>query len=133
MVSRANEFIGKLKQARVKSSEAKAKAEAKAQATAKARARELARKPVEPVFASLEEALVAAQACTKCLPTRLGSKGCRACMGEFFEHIRQKGKPKETLEAAKACTKCLPTRRGGGDEARRRRRGDEGENDATEQ
>ena len=45
----------------------------------------------EPVFATLEEALAAAFKCTKCLVTKALTKGCRQCMGEWFEEIRQKG------------------------------------------
>ena len=101
MVTRTNYFIEQLKQAGKKGLErenkAKAKAEAKAQAKAQAKAKAEARvrKQVEPVFASLEEALEAAKQCKKCLPTKFGTKGCRACMGEHFEQIRLKGKPEQ--------------------------------------
>ena len=44
----------------------------------------------EPVHESLEKALEAAIACSKCLPTKAGTKGCRACMGDNFEAIRQR-------------------------------------------
>ena len=93
---RTNEFIDKLQKAgksdleRAAMASAKAEAKAKAKAKAKREADDRARLQIEPVFASLEEALEAAQACKKCLPTKYGTKGCRACMGEFFEQIRQK-------------------------------------------
>ena len=81
---RANEFIAKIKDAKlgpvkkgpVKKTEAKA--ESKVYATH------------ELVHASFEEAKFAAIACTKCSPTMAGTKGCRACVGEHFEAIRQR-------------------------------------------
>ena len=42
-----------------------------------------------PKHATLEDALDAAVKCKKCLPTKLGTKGCSSCMGEWFEEIRQ--------------------------------------------
>ena len=78
---RANDFIERLKGARPKP-KAKAKAEAKAQ---------VEKLQIEPVFGSFDEAQEAAFKCTKCLPTKSGTKGCRACMGEHFEDIRQRG------------------------------------------
>ena len=66
----------------------KAEAKAKAKARAEARAAEVLDKKVEPTWATLEEALEAGQACKKCLPTTKATKGCRACMGEWFEMIR---------------------------------------------
>ena len=96
VIARTNEFIDKLKKAstleRERAAQAKAKAEARgtAKAKAKADAEARARVQIEPVFASLEEALEAAKACKKCLPTKFGTKGCRACMGEHFEQIRLK-------------------------------------------
>jgi len=48
-----------------------------------------------PVHATLEEAMIAAIVCKKCVPAQRGTKGCRACMGEFFEAIR-KGKARGT-------------------------------------
>ena len=45
----------------------------------------------EPKHKSLKDAQKAAKQCKKCVTTSNGSKGCRACMGEFFEQIRQKG------------------------------------------
>ena len=100
MTSRANEFISKIKKAgqedleRQAKAKAKAKSKAKAKAKAQAEADERARVQVEPVFETLEEALEAAKLCKKCLPTKFGTKGCRACMGEFFEQIRLKAKSK---------------------------------------
>ena len=74
----------------------KAKAEGKAEAKKRAQS-EATKTPkqIEPVFANLEEALEAAHSCNKCLPTKAGTKGCRACMGEFFEQIRQRGQCEE--------------------------------------
>jgi len=86
---RANDFIERLKGARGPASgEAKAKAKAKAKATA-----QVERVQIEPTFGALDEALEAAWACTKCLPTKNMTNGCRACMGEWFEEIRQRGAP----------------------------------------
>ncbi len=47
-------------------------------------------RPLEPVFESFEQALAAGLLCTKCVATQAGTKGCRACMGEWFESLRQK-------------------------------------------
>ena len=41
-----------------------------------------------PPPASLDEALVRAQDCSKCHATRVGTKGCRSCMGKFFDEIK---------------------------------------------
>ena len=76
---RGQEFIDKVKLAKPKATKPKAKSVAKVY------------KNPEPTFATLEEALTAAHKCTKCLPTKALTKGCRQCMGEWFEHIRQKG------------------------------------------
>ena len=40
--------------------------------------------------ATLEDALDAAQQCSKCRPTKLGTKGCQECMGAWFSELRQK-------------------------------------------
>ena len=61
-------------------------AEAQAEGQGQGCAEEAARAKPE----SLEAALVAGPACKKCLPTQMGTKGCRACMGVWFEHIRQR-------------------------------------------
>ena len=53
---------------------------------------------VPPVFDCLEDALAAAQKCTKCLPTKQALKGCSFCMGMWFEEIRQKQYKKATLK-----------------------------------
>ena len=93
-VTRANQFIEKLTEARKEKGENEARAEAKAKAKAarkargKASAARAAKECPEPEFATLEEALEAGQKCTKCLPTRKGTKGCRGCMGKWFEEIR---------------------------------------------
>ena len=65
---------------KIKSAQGKPVAEAKAKAKAY--------KNVEPVFESLDLALQAGLLCTKCIVTKQGTKGCRACMGEYFEEIR---------------------------------------------
>ena len=93
-VDRVNAFIGKIKDARATrdekaASEAKkAEGKAKAKARLRASATKLLDEIIEPVFDTLEEALEAGQKCKKCLPTKKGTKGCRTCMGEWFEHIR---------------------------------------------
>ena len=69
---------------RIKSAQGKQVAEAKPKAKAKAY------NNVEPVFESLDLALQAGLACTKCIVTKQGTKGCRACMGDLFEEIRMK-------------------------------------------
>ena len=80
---RGNEFIKKIKDVGIEP-KPKAKPEPKPDKLYKS---------VEPVFATFEEALEAAKKCTKCLPTKFGTKGCRACMGEHFEQIRIKRTP----------------------------------------
>ena len=72
---------------------AKAKAKEKAGSKAKAKASE-PKKATEPQRASLEEALEAANKCSKCRVTKALVKGCRSCMGEWFEEIRQKAFPR---------------------------------------
>ena len=91
---RVNNFIQKIKDARTTRDEKAASEAKKAEGKAKAKARlrtsatKLLAEIVEPVFETLEEALEAAQKCKKCLPTKKGTKGCRTCMGEWFEEIR---------------------------------------------
>jgi hypothetical protein len=80
MRNRANEFIAK-----IKDSKKDAPVEAKGD-----KAPSKSYPTHEPVHETLEEALFAATVCTKCLPTKAGTKGCRACMGEHFEAIRQR-------------------------------------------
>ena len=46
---------------------------------------------IELYFDSLEDAMDAANKCSKCLPTKMGTKGCRTCMGKWFEEICQSG------------------------------------------
>ena len=91
-VSRANEFIQKLKEA-TDNPAAKPKGKAKAKAKAKGAKASMTEDPLaeEPKHASLQKAIEAAKACTKCEIKKDGSKGCRACMGEHFESVRQKG------------------------------------------
>ena len=38
---------------------------------------------------TLEEALAAGLRCTKCVATKQSTKGCKACMGKWFEAIMQ--------------------------------------------
>jgi hypothetical protein len=51
---------------------------------------QITRSKTLPVHATFEEALEAAQRCTKCRPTKKGSKGCASCMGSWFSELRQK-------------------------------------------
>jgi hypothetical protein len=78
MRNRANEFMCKIKDVKKVPIEKKPEAASKHYETH------------EPVHASFEDAQVAATACSKCLPTKAGTKGCRACMGDYFELIRQR-------------------------------------------
>ena len=80
MTARANEFMAKIKSA----GGVKEKAEDKSEKLH----REY--KTVEPDHDTFEKALEAAVTCTKCVFTKAGTKGCRACMGEHFESIRQR-------------------------------------------
>ena len=77
--NRGNEFISKVKNPKLKD-----------KAVPKAKAEPKTYKNVEPTFANLDEALAAGLKCTKCIQTKLGTKGCRACMGDLFEQIRLK-------------------------------------------
>jgi hypothetical protein len=83
LCDRANDFINKLKAASI---ETKAKATPKAKPEPKGKAL----KATEPTHETFEHALAAGYACTKCIATKAGTKGCRACMGEWFEEIRMK-------------------------------------------
>ena len=47
------------------------------------------RKTVFPEHKTLEEALAAGLRCTKCVATKLSTKGCKACKGKWFEAIMQ--------------------------------------------
>ncbi len=78
---RTNEFIDRLK---------KAKPKAKAQPKAKDKPKNKVPRVSEPVHETFDHALAAGQLCTKCIGTKAGTKGCRACMGEWFEEIRKK-------------------------------------------
>ena len=81
--ARGNEFIAKLLAASTAPApKPKPKPKAKGKAAPK--------QQIEPEPESLEAALVAGQACTKFIATKMGTKGCRACTGEWFEHIRQR-------------------------------------------
>ena len=83
---RGNEFILKL-QASSDNVAAKAKSKAKGKAKGKATA---GNPPKEGKHASLAAAQAAAEACTKCANNKY-SKGCRECMGDWFEEVRQRG------------------------------------------
>ena len=97
-LARANQFIMALKHEAAKEAEEKAAPKAKAKASIKPRT------DIEPKWDTLEQALAAAQDCKKCMPTLKGTKGCRACMGEFFEMIRQKGvKAREWKDLLESC------------------------------
>ena len=95
--ARLNKFIDNLKGARAQRDEKaakevrKAEGKAKVKAKAKASAAEALAKRVEPVHATLEQALLAGQKCPKCYHMLKGTKGCRTCMGEWFEEIRMRG------------------------------------------
>jgi hypothetical protein len=79
VIPRVNEFISKIVNA---TSKATAQAKAKAKALAKTGTKG------EPVYDTFEKALWAALKCTKCVTTKFGTKGCRGCMGEWFEEMR---------------------------------------------
>ena len=96
-LSRANEFIRKLKDA---SDNPAAKAKAKAKAKGAKASKEEGPLAEEPKHASLDEALEAAKACSKCEIKKDGSKGCRGCMGEHFEAVRLKGFAARALKDA---------------------------------
>ena len=89
LTSRTNEFCEKLRKALVEEAE---KAQAKAKAKAKGKAQAKAKSMLKPVgqLKSLAEAQANAQKCTKCTIKLSGLKGCTHCMGDFFEHVRQR-------------------------------------------
>ena len=99
-VSRANDFIQKLKDA---TDNPAAKPKGKAKAKAKGAKASMTEEPLaeEPKHATLEKAIEAAKACTKCELKKDGSKGCRACMGEHFESARQRGFAARALKETK--------------------------------
>ena len=88
MLKKLGAFIGKLK-----SKADKAQVAPKAKSAPKAKAKPSAKKVA--THNSLEEALEAGLKCTKCVATTKGTKGCRACMGEWFEHIRLRATPSD--------------------------------------
>ena len=71
-------------------SEPKSKAKCKAKPEPKAKAETKPRKQMDPVSETLDEALKAAVAFTKRLPTLQGTKSYIRCTGEHFGAIRQK-------------------------------------------
>jgi hypothetical protein len=81
---RGNAFIDNIKAAAPKP---------KAEPKPKAKPEPKPRKVVEPTYDTLEKAFEAAKKCSKCMPTKAGAKGCRACMGDWLEEIRQKRFP----------------------------------------
>ena len=84
VLRRGNDFIIKLQP------KAKAKAKAKAEPVTAAKPKEL--KIYELGHETFDLAIKAGLECTKCLPTKHGTKGCRSCMGEHFELIRQRSR-----------------------------------------
>ena len=99
-LARANQFIMQCKNEAAKEAEEKAAPKAKAKAKASVKPRT----DIEPTWDTLEQALAAAHECRKCMPTLKGTKGCRACMGEWFEMIRQKGqKAREYKDLLESC------------------------------
>ena len=78
MRSRANDFISKIKDVKGVGKMDETKAAPPTHETH------------EPAHDSFEKALEVATACSKCLLTKAGTKGCRACMGDHFEVIRQR-------------------------------------------
>ena len=81
--ARGNVFIDELQEARP--------ARAARQPKAEAPAPQKQKKQIEPVHETFEAALAAGQKCGKCYLTVAGTKGCRECMGPWFENIRQRG------------------------------------------
>ena len=78
MRSRTKEFISKIKDVKGVGKKDETKAAPRAYETH------------ELVHESLEKALEAAIACSKCAPTNAGAKGRRACVGDNFEANRQR-------------------------------------------
>ena len=83
--ARGNVFIEKLQDARPARAAPKPKAQPPAQQPPQPK------KQIEPVHETFEAALAAGQKCTKCYFSLAGTKGCRECMGPWFERIRQRG------------------------------------------
>ncbi len=76
--SRTHEFISKTKDVKGVAKKGKTKATPRTCETH------------EPVRGGFEKTLETAVARNKHLPTKAGTKGCRACMGDPFEAIRQR-------------------------------------------
>ena len=100
VVARGNDFIQKLKEATDVPARGKAKGKAKAKGKSKTPEDPLASEPKHKTY---EEAVQAAEDCQKCLRQKDGTKGCRGCMGDWFELQRKKGFAaralKSTIEA----------------------------------
>ena len=47
-------------------------------------------------LATFEEALQVGLRCTRCKPTKKGSKGCKYCMGHWFKDVRERHATLET-------------------------------------
>jgi len=83
MSSRANEFISKIKQASDKEAGEINRGKGNLEIGKP-------RETHEPEHLTFEACEAGAFLCTKCLPTKSGTKGCRVCMGEWFERIRMR-------------------------------------------
>ena len=77
MVARINNFIDKIKKAKA----------VPPKGTAAEHKPVVYPKPVA-VHASLEDAQIAATLCTKCRWAKQDTKGCQACMGDYFQYVR---------------------------------------------
>ena len=90
-VKRLTRFIMKLKQSGLKLSE-QAIAETMDDVRVKVKERQekgkVRKTVVFPEHQTLEETLAAGMRCTRCVATKLCTKGCKACMGKWFEEIR---------------------------------------------
>ena len=84
-----NAFIAKIKGAAAKSNDREQEMKPHTAPTGEGGAAE-ALSFMEPKWDNLVDALEAAQDCQRCVATRFATKGCRACMGDFFEEIRLK-------------------------------------------
>ena len=81
-------YLGSLKESSDVTARGKAKGKAKAKGKSKTPEDPLASEPKHKTY---EEAVQAAEDCVKCIAQKDGTKGCRGCMGDWFELQRKKG------------------------------------------
>ena len=90
MLLRLNEFVVKIQRAKGDARGGNGQGKGRGRGNAKGRGRGNADVGAkhEPTFDNFNDAMAAAVLCTRCTGTKNLTKGCRGCMGTWFEEIR---------------------------------------------